>query len=86
MGVCCKEFATFYHKVVNVEESPFKRILQTVHTKTNENITTTALNFIMNEGQIKETFPDIEIAARILLIIMITYCRGHDSRIEKNSE
>lgn len=75
----CKEFAEYYHKDVNAEELlteilHLKEYLKIVHTNT-----ITELYHILKEEHIEDTFPNIEIAVRIFLSIMVTNCSGERS-------
>lgn len=84
LGHSCKEFAKFYHKDVNAEELSMESLhlreyLKSVHTNANEDITITELYHFLKEDHIEDTFPNIEIAVRIFLSIMVTNCSGERS-------
>lgn len=60
-GHCCKEFATFYHNEVNaeklsVENLHLRNYMKNIHTNSNENITITDPNLVMEEVHIEDTF------------------------------
>lgn len=81
----CKEFADFYHEDVNEKELEteclhFKEYLKTAQSSENKDTNSiSAIYRLLKENKMDETFPNIEIALRIFLSMMVTNCSGERS-------
>lgn len=79
----CKEFAEMYHNDINTEELESECLHLTQYLKTvqsNENeISISELYHLLRTDKIEDTFPNVGIALRIFLSLMITNCSGERS-------
>lgn len=80
----CKEFAEFYYEDVNEKELEMECLHLTEYLKIvdSENEGTNSILKIyqlLKENKIEDTFPNVEIAMRIFLSMMVTNCSGERS-------
>lgn len=80
----CRSFAEFYHLDVNGEEletecNLLKQYLETDVFKKTEQVDVLLLYTTLRNDQLEETFPNVAIALRIFLSLMITNCTGERS-------
>lgn len=79
----CKEFAEFYHKDINANElkSECFHLRQYLKNLANEStdLSISALHTLIKADKLEEIFPNLEVATRIFLCLMVTNCKGERS-------
>ncbi|XP_070527386.1 52 kDa repressor of the inhibitor of the protein kinase-like [Cardiocondyla obscurior] len=80
----CKEFGEMYHDDVNAEELEVEclhltQYLQNVRLNKDDNINISELYHLLRTDKIEDTFPNVAIALRIFLSLMISNCSGKRS-------
>jgi len=81
---CCKEFAKIYYEDVNEAELEMeclhlKEYLEHVDSENEETDNILGIYHLLKENKIEDTFPNVEIALRIFLSMMVTNCSGERS-------
>lgn len=79
----CKEFSDFYHEDINNKEfnSECFHLKEYMKTLTNESVDLdiSALHSLIKADKLEQTFPNVEVAIRIFLCLMVTNCSGERS-------
>lgn len=78
----CKEFAEFYYEDVNEKELEIECLHLTEYLKIDDVENKDCILKIyqlLKENKIEDTFPNVEIALRIFLSMMVTNCSGERS-------
>lgn len=79
----CKEFAEFYHEDINANElkSECFHLRQYLKNLANESadLSISALHTLIKADKLEEIFPNVEVATRIFLCLMVTNCSGERS-------
>lgn len=81
---CCKEFAKIYYEDVNeadleMECLHLKEYLEHVDSENEKTDNILGIYHLLKENKIEDTFPNVEIALRIFLSMMVTNCSGERS-------
>lgn len=78
----CKEFAKYYHEDINAEFKTecfhLSQYLKNI-AKQSADLNISNLHNLIKADKLEETFPNIEIATRIFLCLMVTNCSGERS-------
>lgn len=78
----CKEFAEFYYEDINEKELEIECLHLTEYLKIVDSEKTDSILKIyqlLKDNKIEDTFPNVEIALRIFLSMMVTNCSGERS-------
>ena len=80
MSKKCKEFDEFHHKDINAKEFisecfHLRQYLKNIATESWD-LSISALHNLIKTDKLEETFPNVEVATRIVLCLMITNCSG----------
>lgn len=79
----CKEFAKYYHEDINAYELKtecihLRQYIKNI-AKQSANFDISALHNLIKSDKLEETFPNVEVATRIFLCLMVTNCSGERS-------
>lgn len=79
----CKKFAEFYHEDINAYELKtecfhLSQYLKNI-AKQSADLNISALHNLIKSDKLEETFPNVEVATRIFLCLMVTNCSGERS-------